>query len=59
MEKIVKVKQLNIHKILKENYSKKESMKSSKEKLPFYYVMQLMKHSSYKRNRGGAIKQLK
>jgi hypothetical protein len=58
VEKIIKSQQPNIHKKLKENSSKKKS-KRGKEHLSFSDVMELMKHSSYKRSKGGAIRQIK
>ncbi len=56
--RIVKSQQPDIHKKLKENYSRKKHKRGNKERLSFSDVMELMRHSSYKRHKG-AIKQVK
>ncbi|WP_102400193.1 hypothetical protein [Haloimpatiens massiliensis] len=57
IEKILKVQQPREHKQLNEN--RKENKKKSRrgENLSFSDVMELMKHDSYKRGKGGALRQ--
>ncbi|EPY6430830.1 hypothetical protein [Clostridium sporogenes] len=57
--KIIETQQLNIHKQLNKNrkQNKKNYRRGKKEDLSFSDVMDLMKHDSYCRGRGGRIKQ--
>ncbi|AJA42579.1 hypothetical protein DP124_01275 [Clostridium tetani] len=58
IEKIIKAQQPNIHKQLNKNrkQNKKKSRKEG-EHLSFSDVMELMRHDSYYRGKGGALKQ--
>lgn len=60
VEKIIKTQQPDIHKRLKQQnkkQNKKKSRRGKQEHLSFNDVMKLMKHDSYYRGKGGAIKQ--
>ena len=59
VEKIIKAQQPDIHKQLNKNrkQNKKKSRRGKQEHLSFNDVMELMKHDSYYRGKGGAIKQ--
>ncbi|WP_111921140.1 hypothetical protein [Clostridium cochlearium] len=57
VEKIIKTQQPDIHKRLKQQNNKKKSRRGKQEHLSFNDVMKLMKHDSYYRGRGGAIRQ--
>ncbi|EPY2281791.1 hypothetical protein [Clostridium sporogenes] len=60
VEKILKTQQPNTHKQLNKNRkqnSKKRRRGKQEENLSFSDVMDLMKHDSYYRGKGGAIKQ--
>ncbi|WP_317724993.1 hypothetical protein [Clostridium tetani] len=58
IEKIIKAQQPDIHKRLKQqNKKKKKSRRGKQEHLSFSDVMELMKHDSYYRGKGGALKQ--
>ncbi|MBN3361669.1 hypothetical protein CF064_05700 [Clostridium botulinum] len=59
--KIIETQQPGIHKQLNKNrkQNKKKSRRGKKEEnLSFSDVMELMRHDSYKRCKGGAIKQM-
>ncbi|HDK7138920.1 TPA: hypothetical protein PTV74_001392 [Clostridium botulinum] len=58
--KIIETQQPGIHKKLNKDkkQNKKKSRRGKKEDLSFSDVMELMKHDSYKRCKGGAIKQM-
>ncbi|WP_317725134.1 hypothetical protein [Clostridium tetani] len=56
IEKIIKTQQPNIHKRLRQQNRKKKSRKG-KEHLSFFDVVEPMKHDSYYRGKGGALKQ--
>ncbi|RXI38840.1 hypothetical protein DP129_10815 [Clostridium tetani] len=55
IEKILKVQQPDIHKRLRQQNKKKAKRKG--EHLSFNDVMELMRHDSYYRGKGGAIRQ--
>ncbi|WP_407845644.1 hypothetical protein [Clostridium tetani] len=56
--KIIKTQQPDIHKQLnKEQNKKKKSKRGKQEHLSFNDVMELMKHNSYYRGKGGALNQ--
>ncbi|WP_317817797.1 hypothetical protein [Clostridium tetani] len=57
--KIIKIQQPDIHKQLNKNrkQKKKKSGREEQEPLSFSDVMELMKHDSYYRGKGGALKQ--
>ncbi|KHO36728.1 hypothetical protein DP125_13275 [Clostridium tetani] len=57
--KILKMQQPDIHKQLNKNrkQNKKKSRGGKQEHLSFSDVMELMKHNSYCRGKGGALKQ--
>ncbi|WP_096635863.1 hypothetical protein [Clostridium cochlearium] len=57
VEKILKAQQPDIHKRLKQQNRKQKKSRRGKEHLSFNDVMELMKHDSYYRGKGGAIKQ--
>ena len=60
VEKILKTQQPNTHKQLNKNRkqnSKKRRRGKQEENLSFSDVMDLMKHDSYYRGKGGSIKQ--
>ncbi|MBU5269418.1 hypothetical protein [Clostridium cochlearium] len=59
VEKIIKTQQPDIHKQLNKNRKQNNKKKSrrGKEHLSFNDVMELMKHDSYYRGKGGALKQ--
>ncbi|MGU9539630.1 hypothetical protein ACQX0N_11760 [Clostridium tepidum] len=57
VEKIIKTQQPDIHKKLNENRKQKKKSRRGKEHLSFNDVMELMKHDSYYRGKGGALKQ--
>lgn len=60
VEKILKTQQPNTHKQLNKNRkqnNKKRGRGKQEENLSFSDVMDLMKHDSYYRGKGGAIKQ--
>lgn len=59
IEKILKTQQPKTHKQLNKNrkQNKKRRRRSKKENLSFSDVMDLMKHDSYYRGKGGSIKQ--
>ena len=59
IEKILKTQQPNTHKQLNKNrkQNNKKRGRGKKEDLSFSDIMDLMSHDSYKRCRGGAIKQ--
>ncbi|WP_460285204.1 hypothetical protein [Clostridium botulinum] len=60
IEKILKTQQPSTHKQLNKNKkqnNKKRRRGKKKEDLSFSDVMELMQHDSYKRTKGGAIKQ--
>ncbi|WP_317720426.1 hypothetical protein [Clostridium tetani] len=56
---ILKMQQPDIHKQLNKNrkQKKKKSRRGKQEHLSFYDVLELMKHDSYYRGKGGALKQ--
>lgn len=56
---ILKVKQPDIHKKLNKHIRKKESKSEEKDKLSFSDIEGLMSNRSYKRGKGGAIRQVK
>ncbi|WP_123053130.1 hypothetical protein [Clostridium sp. JN-1] len=58
VQKILEVQQSDKHKKLKEN-NKKKSGRGKQEHLSFSDILELMKHSSYRRGKGGAIKQVR
>ncbi|MBO0560245.1 hypothetical protein EXQ37_10960 [Clostridium botulinum] len=57
--KIIETQQPNVHKQLNKNrkQNKEKRGRGKKEDLFFSDVMELMQHDSYKRCKGGAIKQ--
>lgn len=59
MGKIIEAQQPGIHKELKKNrkHNKKKCRRGKNKDLSFSDVMNLMKHDSYCRGRGGSIKQ--
>ncbi|NME95345.1 hypothetical protein HF847_04975 [Clostridium cochlearium] len=60
VERIIKTQQPDIHKRLKQQnkkQNKKKSRRGKQEHLSFSDVMKLMKHDSYYRGKGGAIRQ--
>ena len=59
IEKILKTQQPNTHKQLNKDqkHNNKKRRRGKKEDLSFSDVMELMKHDSYYRGKGGAIKQ--
>ncbi|MBV1816878.1 hypothetical protein ACIR03_02615 [Clostridium cochlearium] len=60
VEKIIKTQQPDIHKRLKQqNKKQKKKSRRGKDHLSFNDVMELMKHDSYKRCKGGAIRRVR
>ncbi|NEZ47945.1 hypothetical protein FDF74_12210 [Clostridium niameyense] len=57
--KIIEAQQPGVHKNLNRGrkHNRKKSRRGNKENLSFSDVMNLMKHDSYRRGRGGSIKQ--
>ncbi|AKA68533.1 hypothetical protein [Clostridium scatologenes] len=58
VEKAIKPQQPDIHKKSNQQNNGKKHRREQQEHLSFSDVMELMKHSSYKRHKG-AIKQIK
>lgn len=58
--KIISIQQPQIHTKLNSQNNKKQNKKKKKDSdLSFEEVQNLMQHSSYKRTKGGAIRQVK
>lgn len=60
IEKILKTQQPSTHKQLNKNrkQDKKKSRRGKKENLSFSDYVEMMKHDSYYRGNGGAVKQM-